>query len=92
MKFQIPKGTFDILPYGAEEPWQFSSLWQYAEGIIRQTAMEYGYREIRTPIYDQTELFNRGAGESSDIVMKEMFTFEDRAADPCRFVLREPLP
>ena len=78
MKFQIPKGTFDILPYGAEEPWQRSSLWRYTEETIRQTAMEYGYREIRTPIYEQTELFNRGAGESSDIVMKEMFTFEDK--------------
>ncbi len=78
MKFQIPKGTFDILPYGADEPWKLSSLWRYAEEIIRQTALEYGYREIRTPIYEQTELFNRGAGESSDIVMKEMFTFEDK--------------
>jgi len=77
-KFQIPKGTFDILPYGAEEPWQLSSLWSYAEDVIRCTALEYGYREIRTPIYEQTELFNRGAGESSDIVMKEMFTFEDK--------------
>ena len=77
MKFQIPKGTFDILPYGAQS-WQLSSLWSYAEETIRQTAMEYGYREIRTPVYEQTELFNRGAGASSDIVMKEMFTFEDK--------------
>ncbi len=78
MKFQIPKGTFDILPYGAAEPWQLSSLWHYAEETIRRTAAEYGYHEIRTPIYEQTELFNRGAGEGSDIVMKEMFTFEDK--------------
>lgn len=78
MKFQIPKGTFDILPYGTDEPWQLSSLWVYAEEVIRQTALDYGYKEIRTPVYEQTELFNRGAGESSDIVMKEMFTFEDK--------------
>jgi histidyl-tRNA synthetase len=78
MKFQAPKGTFDILPYGADEPWKRSSLWQYAENIIRECAAEYGYHEIRTPVYEQTELFNRGAGESSDIVMKEMFTFQDK--------------
>lgn len=78
-KFQIPKGTFDILPYGAEEAWQLSDLWQYAERVIRQTAAEYGYREIRTPIYEKTELFKRGVGETTDIVMKEMFTFEDRS-------------
>lgn len=78
MKFQIPKGTFDILPYGAREPWQISSLWQFTESVIRKTAMEYGYREIRTPIFERTELFDRGVGETSDIVMKEMFTFEDK--------------
>jgi histidyl-tRNA synthetase len=79
MKYQAPKGTFDILPYGADEPWKISSLWRYAEETICKTALEYGYHEIRTPIYEQTELFNRGAGESSDIVMKEMFTFLDKA-------------
>jgi histidyl-tRNA synthetase len=79
MKYQAPKGTFDILPYGADEPWKVSSLWQYVEETIRQIVQEYGYREIRTPMYESTELFNRGAGESSDIVMKEMFTFLDKA-------------
>lgn len=78
MKFQLPKGTFDILPVGAEEPWQSSDLWQYAESIIRETSRLYGYREIRTPIYESTELFQRGVGDTSDIVTKEMFTFEDR--------------
>ena len=75
---QLPKGTFDILPYGAQEPWFLSSLWQAAEEIIRATAREYGYGEIRTPIYENTELFDRGVGETSDIVSKEMFTFLDR--------------
>ncbi len=79
MKIQLPKGTFDILPYGGEA-WQQSDLWQYVEDIIRKTAAEYGYREIRTPIYERTELFDRGVGETSDIVMKEMFTFQDRSA------------
>lgn len=79
MKLQLPKGTFDILPYGSDEPWRLSDLWQFVEQIIRRTAAEYGYREIRTPIYERTELFNRGVGEATDIVMKEMFTFEDRS-------------
>ena len=78
MEHQIPKGTFDILPYGTEEGWRLSDLWQYAEGIIRQISSEYGYREIRTPIYESTGLFDRGIGETSDIVSKEMFTFQDK--------------
>ena len=77
-QFQAPKGTFDILPYGAAEPWLLSSLWQTAEEIIRAATREYGYGEIRTPIYESRELFDRGIGETSDIVSKEMFTFEDR--------------
>ena len=77
-KLQIPKGTFDILPYGAEEAWQLSHLWQYVEEVARKTAQEYGYSEIRTPVYEKTELFSRGVGETSDIVTKEMFTFEDK--------------
>jgi len=82
MKFQIQKGTFDILPYGANEPWQLSHLWQQVEEIIRQTVVEYGYKEIRTPIYETTELFNRSAGETSDIVTKEMFSFIDKGGRP----------
>jgi len=79
MKIQLPKGTFDILPYSGEA-WQQSDLWQYVENLIRKTAAEYGYKEIRTPIYERTELFDRGVGETTDIVMKEMFTFQDRSA------------
>ena len=82
MKIQIPKGTFDILPYGAEEPWLLSALWQSVEQLIRTTAAEYGYQEIRTPIYESAELFHRGVGETSDIVTKEMFTFEDKGGRP----------
>jgi len=82
MKIQIPKGTFDILPYGTDDAWRLSSLWQYAEEIIRKTAFEYGYKEIRTPIYERTELFDRSVGETSDIVTKEMFSFLDKGGRP----------
>ncbi len=78
MQFQIPKGTFDILPYGTDELWRLSAMWQQVESVIRKTAGDYGYREIRTPIYERTELFVRSAGETTDIVSKEMFTFLDR--------------
>src|SRR3989338_1496938 len=77
-KIQIPKGTFDVLPYGTDERWRLSEAWQALEEICRKTAAEYGYREIRTPIYERTDLFDRGVGETSDIVTKEMFTFEDK--------------
>lgn len=78
MQHQIPKGTFDILPYGTDESWQLSDLWQFVEKIIRDICSDYGYREIRTPIYEMTGLFDRGVGETSDIVTKEMFTFQDK--------------
>ncbi|PIS02638.1 MAG: histidine--tRNA ligase [Chlamydiae bacterium CG10_big_fil_rev_8_21_14_0_10_42_34] len=78
MEHKIPKGTFDILPYGTEDTWRLTDLWQYVEDVIRSISCEYGYREIRTPIYEMTGLFDRGVGETSDIVTKEMFTFEDK--------------
>lgn len=71
-------GVFDILPTCSEEQWRSSYLWNYIESIIRETAIEYGYKEIRTPIFERTELFVRGVGESSDIVTKEMYTFNDK--------------
>jgi histidyl-tRNA synthetase len=76
----VPKGVFDILP---EEPklehqWRNSDRWLYVETVMRQTAHDYGYREIRTPLFERTELFVRGVGEGSDIVSKEMYTFEDK--------------
>ncbi len=78
MQHQLPKGTFDILPYGAKEGWQLSDLWQFVESAIREIGCAYGYQEIRTPIYEMTGLFDRGVGETSDIVSKEMFTFQDK--------------
>ena len=80
MKYPIVKGTFDILPQEIKEEdlWKESHRWTYIEQILREEAIKYGFREIRTPIFERTELFERGVGESSDIVSKEMYTFLDR--------------
>ncbi|OGN59569.1 MAG: histidine--tRNA ligase [Chlamydiae bacterium RIFCSPHIGHO2_12_FULL_27_8] len=78
MQYQIPKGLFDILPYSKEE-WTISSKWHYLEKIIKKLSIDYNYEEIRTPIFEKTELFTRGVGESSDIVHKELYTFLDKA-------------
>ncbi len=67
----IPKGTKDVTPFE-------SYKWHYIEGVIRQTAGEYGLNEIRTPSFEHTELFLRGVGDTTDIVNKEMYTFEDK--------------
>ena len=66
-----PRGTADILP---AESWK----WQAVERIARETSALYHFGEIRTPVFEHTELFHRGVGEASDIVNKEMYTFEDR--------------
>ena len=66
-----PKGTKDVLPAEA-------GLWQRIEAAARQTAEEYAFGEIRTPVFEYTELFSRGVGETSDIVNKEMYTFLDK--------------
>ena len=80
MQYSIPKGVFDILPQEPqpEDQWRSSDHWQYLENIIRDTSHVYGFKEIRTPIFERTELFVRGVGESSDIVSKEMYTFMDK--------------
>ena len=70
-KIQAPRGTLDILPTDA-------SRWQTVERIARETAAVYHFTEIRTPIFEHTELFHRGVGETSDIVHKETYTFNDR--------------
>ena len=77
MTVPIPKGVFDILP-DAEESWKDSEKWQYLESMMRKIARQYGFKEIRTPMFERTELFHRGVGESSDIVNKEMYTFMDK--------------
>lgn len=82
MKYPIAKGVFDIVPEDPSPDGAFrrSYLWQYLEEKIRLLTKSYGYQEIRTPIFERTELFVRGVGESSDIVTKEMYTFEDKAS------------
>lgn len=71
MSIQIPRGTQDILPGEVEK-------WQYIEQKAREICKNYCYEEIRTPIFEATELFVRGVGETTDIVQKEMYTFQDR--------------
>ena len=70
-RIQAVKGTHDILPDEA-------SRWQRVEDAARRLFDRYGYREIRPPVIEQTELFARGIGQETDIVAKEMYTFEDR--------------
>ncbi|WP_432355742.1 histidine--tRNA ligase [Sporosarcina sp. A2] len=71
MKFKVPRGTQDILP---AESWK----WQKVEKMIREACEVYRYSEIRTPMFEQTELFQRAVGDATDIVSKEMYTFKDR--------------
>lgn len=66
-----PRGTEDVLP-------KDSKLWQYIENTARNVCGCFGYKEIRTPVFEHTELFNRGVGETTDVVQKEMYTFEDK--------------
>ncbi len=65
------KGTMDILPEDV-------GLFQYIEGVMREEAEHYGFGEIRTPTFENTELFVRGVGDTTDVVQKEMYTFADR--------------
>lgn len=67
----IPKGTKDVLP-------DKSCKWQYIEETARDVARVYHLREVRTPTFEHTELFARGVGETTDVVNKEMYTFEDK--------------
>ena len=70
-KINAPRGTVDILP---DQSWK----WQAVERTAREICDIYHFAEIRTPIFEHTELFHRGVGEASDIVNKEMYTFDDR--------------
>ena len=71
MKFEAPRGTHDILP--SEQP-----RWRRAIGEAERLCALYGYRRIDTPAFEDTELFARTSGQGSDVVQKEMYTFEDR--------------
>lgn len=67
----IPKGTKDMLPSNSHK-------WQFVEEKAREVARLYNFKEIRTPVFEHTELFSRGVGDTTDIVNKEMYTFEDK--------------
>jgi len=71
VSIQKPKGTQDIIPGQVEK-------WQRLEKLAGNICRRFGYREIRSPIFEHTELFSRGVGETTDIVEKEMYTFEDK--------------
>lgn len=67
----IPKGTKDVLP-------SESYKWHYVEGLMREVAGAFCLKEIRTPVFEHTELFLRGVGDTTDVVNKEMYTFNDK--------------
>lgn len=68
---QKPKGTYDVLPKDIKK-------WQYLESVFKSVCTYYNVKEIRTPIFERSEVFHRGVGETTDIVKKETYTFNDR--------------
>lgn len=75
MQYQAPRGTYDILP-------QDQAHWRFVEEKIRTVSQLYGYQRIDTPVFEDAHLFVRSIGEGTDIVEKEMYTFEDRGGRP----------
>lgn len=74
MNYRAPRGTYDILP-------EDQAYWRFVTGKTRQVCELYGYEQIDVPVFEQTGLFERGVGETTDIVEKEMYTFRDRSDD-----------
>ncbi len=72
--FRAPRGTYDILP--EEQPY-----WSFAMKSAAEVAARFGYGRIDTPVFERTDLFERGVGDDTDIVQKEMYTFEDHGGD-----------
>ena len=70
-KVQRPKGTADVIPGEVH-------LWHYVENMLKDTAHLFGFEEMRTPVFEHTEVFQRGVGETTDVVQKEMYTFLDK--------------
>lgn len=71
MRINAPRGTVDLLP-------EQTRKWQYVERVIQEICERFQYKEIRTPMFEHTEVFQRSVGDTTDIVQKEMYTFEDR--------------
>jgi histidyl-tRNA synthetase len=74
MNFRKPKGTKDILPKDIHK-------WHFVENVIREVTALFNFSEVRTPTFEYTELFKRGVGAETDIVGKEMYTFDDKSGD-----------
>lgn len=68
------KGTEDVLP-------KESYRWQFVEDVMRRESQVYGFKEIRTPVFEHTELFQRGVGQTTDVVQKEMYTFDTKGGE-----------
>lgn len=78
MKYRGPRGTYDVYP-GGSEPYERADLWAFVEERAREVMRRHNYSEIRTPVFEEIELFARTAGEASDVVVqKEMFSFRDK--------------
>lgn len=86
--YQAPRGTHDVLPGVApasqppDERIFRSYRWQALEATFREVCSRFGVEEIRTPVFESTQLFRRSVGEETDIVAKEMYDFEDRGGEP----------
>ena len=74
MKLSTPRGTYDVLPNNQEE-------WFYVTSVCKDVVRDFSYKRIDTPVFESTDLFRRGVGESTDMVQKEMYTFEDHGGD-----------
>ena len=74
MKFIRPRGTSDILP-------DEQNYWNYVLDKAKNTAIKFGFQSIETPTFEDTNLFKRGVGEGTDVVMKEMYSFDDLGGD-----------
>ena len=71
MLYKAPRGTHDVLP-------SESYKWQYVENAIRTVCRSFGYKEVRVPVFEHTDVFERGIGDTTDVVQKEMYTFLDK--------------
>lgn len=77
MSIQSVTGAFDITPR-AKDRWRTSSVWHHVEQVAHEISRVYGFCEIRTPIFERVELFQRSIGDVTDVISKEMYVFEDR--------------
>jgi histidyl-tRNA synthetase len=78
MDIATPPGLYDLTPNDCQEPWRSSHIWQQIEAVIRKLCRDYGFEEVRTPMFEKSQLFLRSSGQESDIVSKELYRFEDK--------------